>query len=243
MLKSNVFHPMSTVAAKIVVRRQCALFYIYRPIHPPSTVTISPLTYALAPLLNHTTTPLKSSGEPHRPAGILLSMLSARFSSAINACARSVHMHCTCISEVKGIESERERRHTSFISVAIYPGAIALTFIPFAAHSLDSAFVSCPTPPFEAAYAGTVIPPWKVRSEATTNEVSTYSFHHTKEEGSTVYYTAPSPPGQICLLLQHMLPYIPTQLKHTSQINLQHSLPILIRELVRRMPFLNTSTV
>ena len=46
-----------------------------------------------------------------------------------------------------------------FISVATYPGAIALTEMPFPAHSFDRAFVSCVTPPLEAAYAGTVKPP------------------------------------------------------------------------------------
>jgi hypothetical protein len=114
--------------------------FIYRPIHPPSTVSTSPLTYALAALPKKTTAPLKSSGAPHLPAGIRLNMLSALFSSLINA---------------------------SFISVAIYPGAIAFTLTPLLAHSFDSALVSCPTPPLLAAYAGTVIPPWKVSSEAT----------------------------------------------------------------------------
>lgn len=65
---------------------------IYLPIHPPSTVTSSPLTYALAALARNTTTPLKSSGLPHRPAGILLRMLSARFSSLISASFISVAM-------------------------------------------------------------------------------------------------------------------------------------------------------
>jgi hypothetical protein len=54
-----------------------------------------------------------------------------------------------------------------FMSVAMYPGAIALTLIPLATHSFDRALVSWPTPPLDAAYAGTVMPPWKVRSEAT----------------------------------------------------------------------------
>ena len=45
-----------------------------------------------------------------------------------------------------------------FISVAIYPGAKAFTLIPFSAHSLHNAFVTCATPPFDAAYAGTVYP-------------------------------------------------------------------------------------
>ena len=46
-----------------------------------------------------------------------------------------------------------------FISVAMYPGARALTLIPFSAHSLHSALVSWATPPLDAAYAGTVYPP------------------------------------------------------------------------------------
>jgi hypothetical protein len=112
----------------------------HRPIHPPSTVTISPLTYALPALANHTTTPLKSSGAPHLPAGILSRILFALASSFISAV---------------------------FISVAIYPGAIAFTLIPLFAHSLLSAFVNWPTPPLLAAYAGTVMPPWNVRSDAT----------------------------------------------------------------------------
>jgi len=87
----------------------------YLPIHPPSTVRISPLTYPLALLAKNTTLPLKSSGFPHRPAGILDKMLSALFSSLINAV---------------------------FISVAMYPGAMALTQIPLEAHSLLNALVS-----------------------------------------------------------------------------------------------------
>lgn len=113
---------------------------IYLPIHPPSTVSTSPLTYALAALPKKTTAPLKSSGAPHLPAGIRLRILSALFSSLINA---------------------------SFMSVAIYPGAIAFTLTPLLAHSLLSALVSCPTPPLLAAYAGTVMPPWNVSNEAT----------------------------------------------------------------------------
>jgi hypothetical protein len=96
----------------------------YRPIHPPSTVTTSPLTYALAGLANQTTAPLKSSGLPHLPAGIRANMLFARSSSLIKA---------------------------AFISVAMYPGAIALTLMPLLAHSLLNAFVNWATPPFEAA--------------------------------------------------------------------------------------------
>jgi hypothetical protein len=37
------------------------------------------------------------------------------------------------------------------LSVAMYPGAIAFTLIPFEAHSFASAFVNCATPPFDAA--------------------------------------------------------------------------------------------
>lgn len=103
-------------------------------------VSTSPLTYALALLAKNTTAPLKSSGFPHLPAGILSKICLALVSFAIKA---------------------------SFISVDIYPGATALTLMPFPAHSLLSALVSCATPPFDAAYAGTVIPPWKVRREAT----------------------------------------------------------------------------
>lgn len=96
----------------------------YRPIHPPSTVTTSPVTYALARLAKKSVTPLKSSGVPQRPIGILAKILPALSGSFSNA---------------------------SFISVATYPGAIALTLTPRADHSFDSAFVSCATPPFAAA--------------------------------------------------------------------------------------------
>ena len=41
-----------------------------------------------------------------------------------------------------------------------------MTFTPFEAHSFDSAFVSCATAPLDAAYAGTVSPPWKESREA-----------------------------------------------------------------------------
>ena len=54
----------------------------------------------------------------------------------------------------------------SFISVSIYPGAIALTVIPSLVHSFAKLLVSCPTAPLLAAYAGTVSPPWNVRREA-----------------------------------------------------------------------------
>lgn len=111
----------------------------YLPIHPPSTTNTCPLTYALAFPAKNTTLPLKSSGTPHLPAGIL-SLMLFNLSSFAN---RAV-----------------------FISVSIYPGAIALTVIPFEVHSFDNALVSCATAPFDAAYAGTVRPPWKDRREA-----------------------------------------------------------------------------
>jgi hypothetical protein len=53
-----------------------------------------------------------------------------------------------------------------FISVSIYPGAIALTVIPLPVHSFAKLLVSCPTAPLDAAYAGTVMPPWNVSSDA-----------------------------------------------------------------------------
>src|SRR2546423_1771423 len=43
---------------------------------------------------------------------------------------------------------------------------MGLTLIPFHAHWLLNAWVSCATTPLEAAYAGTLIPPWNVRREA-----------------------------------------------------------------------------
>ena len=49
--------------------------------------------------------------------------------------------------------------NAAFISVATYPGAIALTEMPVPADAFDRALVSCDTPPLEAAYAGTVKPP------------------------------------------------------------------------------------
>ena len=55
----------------------------------------------------------------------------------------------------------------TFMSVAMYPGAMALTLIPLAIHSLESALVNCEMPPLDAAYAGTVMPPWNERSDAT----------------------------------------------------------------------------
>lgn len=62
----------------------------YLPIQPPSTVITSPLTYPLPLLARNTTAPLKSSGLPHRPAGILSNILFALASSAISAVFISV---------------------------------------------------------------------------------------------------------------------------------------------------------
>ena len=45
------------------------------------------------------------------------------------------------------------------MSVAMYPGQIPFTWTFPLLHSLLSAFVSCPSAPFAAAYAGTVNPP------------------------------------------------------------------------------------
>lgn len=44
---------------------------------------------------------------------------------------------------------------------------MALTLMPLATHSFDKALVSCATPPLDAAYAGTVMPPWNESKEAT----------------------------------------------------------------------------
>lgn len=98
-----------------------------------------PLTYAPARLARYTVDPLKSSGVPHRPAGILALILASLSGSLTIAV---------------------------FISVSMYPGAIALTVIPLLVHSFAKLFVSCPTAPLDAAYAGTVRPPWNVSSEA-----------------------------------------------------------------------------
>ncbi|KAF5276165.1 hypothetical protein FQR65_LT16436 [Abscondita terminalis] len=57
-------------------------------------------------------------------------------------------------------------RSASVLSVAIYPGANALTLTPLEAHSLEKAFTREPMAPFEAAYPGTLIPPWNVSREA-----------------------------------------------------------------------------
>ncbi len=59
-----------------------------------------------------------------------------------------------------------KRNLSTYISVLTYPGTTAFTLTPCALHSFASALTSWPTPPFAAAYAGTVSPPWKVRSDA-----------------------------------------------------------------------------
>ena len=127
---------------------RCAVLYL--PIHPPSTTSTCPETYALDLLAKYTTLPLKSSGTPHRPAGILSLMLFSRFSSASKAVFISVAMYLV-----------RSQHTLSSPNLRTYPGAIALTVTPFEVHSFDSALVSCVTAPFDAAYAGTVNPPWK----------------------------------------------------------------------------------
>jgi hypothetical protein len=95
-----------------------------RPIHPPSTTIVSPLTYELALDAKKTTAPSKSSGLPHRPAGIRSIICRDRVGFAIRA---------------------------SFMSVAMYPGAMALTLMPLEAHSLESALVRPATPCLAAA--------------------------------------------------------------------------------------------
>ncbi len=45
------------------------------------------------------------------------------------------------------------------MSVAMYPGAIPFTWTFSLLHSFARAFVSCPSAPLAAAYAGTVSPP------------------------------------------------------------------------------------
>lgn len=120
----------------------------YLPIHPPSTTRTCPDTYALDWLAKNTTLPLKSSGTPHLPAGILSLILFNLASSASKAVFISVAMYLVRVSKVS---------HSFFLT---HPGAMALTVTPFDVHSLASAFVSCATAPFDAAYAGTVSPPW-----------------------------------------------------------------------------------
>ena len=63
---------------------------VYLPIHPPSTVNTSPETYRLALLARYTIEPLKSSGLPHRPAGIRARILAANFSSLVSSSVISV---------------------------------------------------------------------------------------------------------------------------------------------------------
>ena len=64
-------------------RVKCVPYHL--PIQPPSTTCTSPVTKLLALLARYTAGPLKSSGEPHRPAGIRSNMLLALFGSLINA--------------------------------------------------------------------------------------------------------------------------------------------------------------
>jgi hypothetical protein len=122
---------------KFSLDRQCdvidtSLPPIYRPIQPPSTTIVSPLTYPLARDARNTTAPSKSSGLPHFPAGI----------------------RSRICRDLVGLA-----RRAVFMSVSMYPGAMAFTLMPFDAHSLDSAFVRPATPCLAAAYAGTVRPP------------------------------------------------------------------------------------
>ncbi len=84
-------HPLDACSASLVTA--------HSPPHPPSIndllvvsslhnqsiflssevpTTISPLTYPLALLANHTTGPLKSSGSPHLPAGMRSRICLAR---------------------------------------------------------------------------------------------------------------------------------------------------------------------
>lgn len=60
--------------------------------------------------------PSKSLGCPHRPAGIRSMICLLRSESAMSA---------------------------SFMSVAMYPGAIALTFTPFPAHPFENDLTWC----------------------------------------------------------------------------------------------------
>lgn len=106
------------------IERPRAPLISYRPIHPPSTTNVSPLTYELALEAKNTTAPSKSSGLPHLPAGILSMICLERVGFAMSA---------------------------EFISVAMYPGAILLTLIPLDAHSLERALVRPTTPCLAAA--------------------------------------------------------------------------------------------
>jgi hypothetical protein len=58
------------------------------------------------------------------------------------------------------ISKPLRRGESAHMSVAIYPGHMALTWTLCLLHSLLSAFVSWASPPLAAAYAGTVIPPY-----------------------------------------------------------------------------------
>lgn len=61
--------------------------------------------------------------------------------------------------------NRKSNQKDTHISVAMYPGQMPFTCTLCWLHSLASDFVSCPRAPLAAAYAGTVIPPWKVRRE------------------------------------------------------------------------------
>jgi len=62
------------------------------PIQPPSTTSVCPLTYPLALLARYTAVPLKSSGLPHRAAGMRALMLARRSGSLSSAVFISVSM-------------------------------------------------------------------------------------------------------------------------------------------------------
>ena len=68
-----------------------------------------------------------SSGVPHRPSGVR--------------------------SRIARLRAASDRAGT-VMGVSIQPGAIALTRMPSSAQATASDFVSCTTPPFDAAYAG-----------------------------------------------------------------------------------------
>ena len=101
-------------------------------IHPPSTTSISPVTYEEALLAKNTAGPTNSSGFAHRPNGI-----------------RPVISWYLAVSVFSA----------AVISVSQYPGAIALTNIPLLAQAFEQAFVSWSIAPFEDAYAGVFLPP------------------------------------------------------------------------------------
>ena len=111
------------------------------------------------------------AGSPHRPAGIR--------------------------RQDRRISAPGPLRSATVLSVEIYPGAMAFTCTFRPAHSLASALVNCATPPFAAAYPGTVMPPLKAEggcrehvlpaprasisrpnSRATTNCAVASTFHH-----------------------------------------------------------------